>query len=793
MNPMQPPFPGLPPPGGMGAPMGGPQLPPGLGQQQGKPQPIPLGNLIPQLAEILKARQASVVSPTPLVVNADVSAGLRVTDSTANTTDPSIEDDGLPGHRILEMYNSWSMYKHGELERQLSYEQYYHGYQWTAEQLDVLKDRRQPPTYKNEIRKKIDSYIGIEQRLRRDPKAQPRTPKHEGDCDAATAALREVNDVTNAPLKFSEAGRDFFVRGVGGIWQGIERDEYGEVNIVKRRVPGSNAIYDPRSMEWDFADAKFMGEWNWIEVEDMRDILLSLGRKDSAEMVEKLAGNTMTGQAGSVPGEFARMKGDWFSRELQCIRVVHMYYRYKKQWRCVYFAGHVKLYDAPSIYKNEQGGQMQPFNFASCHVDPTGERYGVVKDLIPIQDEINVRSSKLTFLISSRQMIYEEGAMDDPNLARKEFNRPDGMVKLNPGGLVKVKVEQLSAEIQGQAELLRESMSSMQNYGPNPSLMGKDQADASGRAILARQNSGMTEMSSVFERHREFKLKAFKRDWQLIRQFWDQEKWLRITDDDKGFKFVPINQMMFDPAQMRVVKTNDLARMDIDIIIEEGPDVITMNEELADMLAKLGANANTPLGRIIIELSNVRNKDRLLKMLDDASPKPNPEQQDLLTKKSFLEVAAAAAKIDESLATTEAKRAKTLSDLASAMIPTEALKSFPFEYGVRSTYEDFLGQDLHPEGNPNSFVPQPPEGMPPMSGPLPPMPANQNMPMQKAGPLLDPRAMRQGISGARPPVGMQPAPVLPNQEPKMGQSGGLPLPHDGEAMQALMPPKNTRI
>jgi hypothetical protein len=767
-------------------------MPPGLGPQQG--QPIPLSKLLPNADQIQQMMMGSQPAPSPLVKDADQSTGLHPDDST--TPDPANVDEGLPAHRLVEMYTAWSMSKMQELTNQLRYEQFYHGYQWTDEQNEVLKQRKQPNTYFNETRKKIDSYVGIEQRLRRDPKAQPRSPKHEGDCDAATAALREINQLTNSPLKFSEAGRDFFNRGIGCLWQGVEKKSNGQIEVVKRRVPGFNFIYDPRSLEWDFSDAKFLGEWGLVDVEDARDMFNDLGVPESADKVDALVGNMGSGMSGAssgLPGEWARLKGEWYNRQLQRVRLVHMYYRYKRQWRCAYFCGYIKLYDQPSIYKDEDGGSRHPFNPVSCHVDETGERYGVTKDLIPIQEAINVRSSKLTWLINARQMIYEEGAVDDVNIARVQLNRPDGMVKLKPGGLAKVKIEQLNTEIEGQAKLLESSIEMMRNYGPNPSLLGKDGQDASGRAILVRQNSGMTEMSSVFERHREFKIKAYKKDWLLVRQFWTQERWIRTTDDDKGFTFLPINQYVFDPKSMRLRKNNDIALMDIDVIIDEGPDVITQTEELMDLLGKLGQSAGTWVGEAMIELSNVRNKDRLLKIIEkykqEAAPKQDPDMADLLKKKNFLEVALQAAEIDEKLANVENKRATTLKTLNDGFIDSNAMQAFPFEYGARTTYEDFLGEPIHPQGNPNVFAPNlppmpmgGPQGMmPPSGGPSPMMP--------QGGPPRMPN-LPQGKNA----IGIPPPAPLPNQEPHLGQAGPLPLPAaDSSQAQALMPPSNTRL
>ena len=67
--------------------------------------------------------------------------------------------------------------KTNEIEEQKDARRYYHGAQWTEEQLKVLKKRRQPPSTKNRIARKIDGTIGLIERLRQDPKAFPRTPK----------------------------------------------------------------------------------------------------------------------------------------------------------------------------------------------------------------------------------------------------------------------------------------------------------------------------------------------------------------------------------------------------------------------------------------------------------------------------------------------------------------------------------------------------------------------------------------------------------------------------------------
>lgn len=673
-------------------------------------------------------------------------------------------EDGLPGSRLVEMYQAWIATKLPELVNQLGYERYYHGKQFTPEQLAIFARRSQPPTYFNELRKKVDSYIGIEQRLRRDPKAQPRTPKHEGDCDAATAALREVHDQNRAPILFSEAGRDFFVRGIGAMWQGAEQKGFtNKVELKNRRIPAIQFIYDPRSMDWDFADAKFLGEWTWMDIEDAEELFDKLGRPDSADMMRSLSGLGDPTRSGGVPGEWSRVKSEWWSSVLGRVRIVHLYYRYKGQWRCCYFCGAIKLYDEPSLYVDEDGETYCPIIASSCNVDEGGERYGVVKDLIPIQDAINARHSRLLWMMSVRQIIADKGAVDDVNHAREQAKRPDGVIMLNPRGKdgidKKFQIVTLDSEIAGQAKLLEVAVSQMANYGPNPAMMGEGQGteSQSGRAILAKQNAGMTEMSPIFERHREFKITSYRRNWLLVRQFWTQELWFSVTDDDKGFKFIGINQPVQDPQTGQMTIRNDVAQMDVNIIIEEGPDTVTMNEELMDKLAQMGPTALTPMGKILITLSGVPNKDRLFALIDEATA-PNPQAVAMQAKMAELEALLAAAKVDSEIAKGEKTRADAMAQLVASMATPQMFQEFPIVWGS-PTIVSQMGGPGNPNSTMNAFMnpvgvalPGAP-GMPP-GGPAPP----------SGGPPL-PRA-------AMPP----PPPVLPGQAPRLGQPGGMPVP-----------------
>lgn len=679
---------------------------------------------------------------------------------------------GLSGHKILAKYNAWSSAKGDERREQKISWQYYHGKQWSEEQIRVLRQRKQMPTYYNRIRRKINFLVGTEQRLRRDPKAFANHPKWDAQSSAVTHAVRYVQNKTDAPSQISLAVLDYFVSGIGVLYQGVTVTGMS-ADPSKLHTPSSRFFYDPRSEKHDFSDAKFLGLWQWIEVDTAAEMMLEYAGQDAADKVRMLGNAFQTGDTSFASMEEGKMRA-WVDPETESLKLVEMYYRYGGQWRLAFIVGQEVIADKPSIFLNEDGTSRHAFTAVSCNIDDDGDRYGMVRDMIPIQDQINHRLSKLLHLMSTRQMFYEKGAFKDPAAAHREFMKPDGRIEFQPGRLTgkAFEVVENSGEVSGQAQLLQSAIAEIENAGPNPGLIGRGEGvnQQSGRAILAQQNAGMTELSPEFERIRSWKLRAFKIDWASIRQFWTGEKMIRVTDG-RGTEFIGLNVIKIDPTTGQIMVDNQVAQIDVDLLLEEGPDVIVVREEMMQAFKDLGQNAVGPLGKIIIELSGIPDKDRLLKMIDDmmqpAQPPPDvvamqKQIQDLKTAAAQAQIEKTHADIEAQHANAESKRADTTATLAGlAMQPQQMAPMFPIPFGD--------------------------SGMPPPAPPMPsgPVPVNGGPPGPSSG-------APPGIGGPPGPTGpadihaapiggsLFPQPVLrPGDNPDLGQPGVLPMPPAG--------------
>jgi hypothetical protein len=531
------------------------------------------------------------------------------------------EPDAL--QRKQKWFRAFEQNKSKELEEARIARQYYHDKQWTDTEIERLKSRGQQATVRNRIKRKVDFLVGVEQRLRRDPKAYPRTPQHEADADTATAALRYVCDDNQWPNVSSEAMHKGLVSGIGAVFIGIDGQD-----PKLTEVPEDRFFYDPRSIKPDFSDARYMGLHLWLDTDEAKERW-----PNAATQIEDM----MDADGGGTTTSIVEQDRDeqWGDFENRRVRIVEFWENTSKGWHFCFFTGNITLESGVSPYLDEQQRPDCPYVAWSPWIDEKGTRYGIVRTLKSIQDEVNYSASKMLHRISVRQMFYKDGAVEDVDDFSKQMARPDGKLKIAPHaewGKDVGPVDDMKA-LQGEAERHQLAVQEMENYGPNPGLVGQGQGvdGASGRALLAQRDSGMTEMQPIFERQREWKLRCYRKMWDRVRQAWNAERFIRVTDDSNAIQFVPINSYQMDPMTGQITAQNVVAEIDVDISLDEGPDTITMNEELMDQFTKLGEAAMSPLGKIVIELSNTPKKEQLLKMIDEGvqamQPGPDPAVQ----------------------------------------------------------------------------------------------------------------------------------------------------------------------
>ena len=570
---------------------------------------------------------------------------------------------------------------------------YYDGRQLTPDQIAALKKRKQPIVIENLIRPKIDYLCGLERQTRTDPKAYPRTAMHEDDANAVTDALRYVTEDQDFAIKRSAVFNQMLIEGFGGVEVIAEQVRNG-IDPAIKLIDWDRLFADPHSCRPDFSDATYLGFVTWMDIEEAK-------RRWPGK--EAVLDATFQAGASSIDETYddkPKWK-TWVDTNRKRVRIVTIYDRSRGQWeRCVYTLSGELEECAPSPFLDENGQPECALILQSAYVDRDNDRYGIVRDFIPLQDEVNKRRSKALHLFNSRQVRVSPAAALSPDRARLELTRPDGVLVAEQGDVEIIGTGDMAA---GQFNLLAEAKQAIQTVGPNATMQGKGGQDQSGRAILALQQGGMTEMAPILDALRHFNVRVYRSIWNRIRQFWTGERWVRVTDDEKNLRFVGINTtqgnlaavkvrealkagqidqqqaMMFaqqiqnDPAMMQ--PANAIAELDVDIEIDEVADTPTLQMEQFDQLTKLIPAAPQPyiptMFRLMIEASSLRNKDKLLKIADqmEQPQQPDPMQQQMMQLQmqgAVAEVEKTQSETAKNMATAEATAAKAMTDAMQA-------------------------------------------------------------------------------------------------------------------------------
>lgn len=523
---------------------------------------------------------------------------------------------------------------------------YYDNDQWTPEELAILRKRKQPALTINYIKRKVEFLRGYERRQRSDPKAYPRTPQHTDMADAATDSLRFVADQNDFDEIRSQVYENLLIEGYGGADVVVENHPTG-TDVVIQYVPWDRIFYDPHSRKPDFSDAKYKGIVIWMDKEEAYELF-----PDRREAIETTLASVSLSDTYDDRPRFT-----WCDNRRSRVRIVQMHwYEGGEWWVCTYTKGGALTDPQVSPYVDEYGRSACSLILRSAYIDRENNRYGSVRDLISLQDEINKRRSKALHLINMRQFQYERGAIEDVNKVKAELAKPDGAVEVNP--TMQFQILPTNDMAAGNMQLLQQATMEMQASGPNAAMAGKDPRDQSGRAIQAQQQGGAVEIEPQMDALRQWTRDIYQAVWLRVRQFWTGEKWIRVTDSDKNLKWVGLNHPVTlkeelakvpreeaeqivqsmglqpgDPRLDMVVRVeNDISGLDVDIIIEEGPDVVTIQAEQFAQLADLASKGLPIPPDAIIEASSLRNKDVILKEMrgeGEKSPQVQQLQQQL--------------------------------------------------------------------------------------------------------------------------------------------------------------------
>jgi hypothetical protein len=558
-----------------------------------------------------------------------------------------VVEEGLSVSVLKQQFADYASIKQDEIDEARQSWRYYHGKQWTDGELKVLADRGQPAITFNRISRKIDGLVGVLEKMRADPKAFPRTPASQQGADIATMALRFVLDASRWNKITPEAIRNAGVHHTAATELTLTLGDTGDPDVGLEQVDPYTWFYDPRSVKQDYSDARFCGISKWATVEQVRE------QFPDAEGIG--AGE------GSETTDFDADRDPLWSNKGDRVRLVdHWYIKGGEWYYCIHAAG-VKLASGKSPFVDEKRRTICKFRAFSPFIDQDGNRYSMIRNLKGPQDAINQHRSKAMRIMNTRQVIMEDGAIGNGGsieALRKEVHRSDGIIVKQPG--FELSIVQQDQEFLQQTRYFDDAKTEIENFGPNPAIVGEGVNARSGRALAMMQQSGIAELGPFLTAFVNWKLDIYRALWNAIQTHWKSERWIRVTDDEGLAQFLAVNQVQMTPDGFPSM-VNALGSLDVDIILEEGPDSANVMGDVYDTLLALGQSKLPIPPQAIIEASPLpqAQKDKILKAMEQPTG-PDPAQMQMQMQAAQIQMAGEAAKVRK----TEAEAGKTEAEAA---------------------------------------------------------------------------------------------------------------------------------
>ncbi|SDX73715.1 hypothetical protein [Roseicitreum antarcticum] len=646
-----------------------------------------------------------------------------------------VEKSPLDSERVKNLHTRMVSHYLREMDRQAAWrtrmardEAFYDSDQWTAEDIQILEARGQDPLVMNVIAQSLNWIIGSQRRARTDYKILPRRKEAAKAAERKSQLLKYLADVNKSRFSESDAFEEMTKAGLSFIECGVQEDTDGEP-IYDRYESWRNIVWDSTATERDMSDGRYMFRTKWADLDDAcamfpkRKHHIEASASSTYEFggsVDRYGDDAMDkAEQDSISDSYSSIEHPDSHRER--VRLIEAWFKVPEQEQVMGggdFAGEMYDPDSPGHVEQVETGQAEvrtrltyriyvmvmttkhvlwfskspyrhnryPFTPMWCYRKAgTREPYGVVRNMVDAQRDINKRFSKALAILSSNKTIMDEGAVPDLDEYAEEIGNPNAVIVKKKGFELKIDADrELSA---AHLNVMQMSIQMIQTLsGVTDEAMGKTTNAVSGKAIMARQEQGSVSTAKPFDSLRACKQYHGEKKLSLVEQFMGEPKQFRITNSRGQPDYVEINDGMPE---------NDIVRTKADYVVSEDDFNASMRQaqvaelmELMVGLAPVAPQVVMVLLDLVVEAMDVHSREEIVKRIraitgmedPDVDPSiPDPEREareQQKAKQSELEQRAAIANLEKLEG--EAAKARAVADKESANA-AKVLQSMPGE------------------------------------------------------------------------------------------------------------------
>lgn len=534
--------------------------------------------------------------------------------------------------------------------------EYCDGDQWTKEEIDNIEDRGQQATVINTILPTVDMVCSVANERQCDIQVVGREGSDDNKATLMTALLKHVFDTANFEYYHQQGFRTAIIGGRSWFEVLKYTDERGKDLIKVENIPWENVYLDPFSRKPDASDARFIIKTKWVD----RDIVKHLF-PDAADYLDSTFDEDYKGQEEEAQTHSnERGEAFYFDAKSNRIRICECYYTMpekkhitilnertgKKEDKTVnsnvihyvIFSDDVILQGSAtdhSVNKNPLGIDMFPMIPMYCARDRKGRPRGIVKGLIDIQDQINKLNSKFLWTLMTNRIIAEEGALKDPDEAREEFQKPDGLVLVNDGGLNKIRIDEKYRDLSYMSNHLNFLLSTEQRIsGVNDSMLGMGGTnERSGIMQSTRISQGAAMQTSILENMYFSKARIALVVLRMIGKFYTDYRVVRIAKpngESETYEFnkpqyvtpeFPSGQVQQGMIQPELKILNEIEdTLYYDVILKKVPPFTSVRAQMLTIFSEVLKSGVIPppiAAKMMVMLSDMPNKEDIIFELEN--------------------------------------------------------------------------------------------------------------------------------------------------------------------------------
>ncbi|WP_025915807.1 hypothetical protein [Herminiimonas sp. CN] len=598
---------------------------------------------------------------------------------------------------------------------------YYDGNQLTAETVERLKDRGQPPLITNLIKPTIDTVLGMEEKTRSDWRVRPEDDDIANDdtAEALSLKLKHAETESRADRACSDAYASQLKAGLGFVEVSRETDPLKypyRVKAIHRR----EIFWDWRAELYDLSDARYQIRRRWLDLDSaiaMMPQYASLFRQTTggwAGFDPMMEQDTGLVQSWEIERDTRLEATDWRDTEHNRVCLYEIWYR---KWvrgyvmtavqggltievdfdnprhckaiasgmvqvrmatfqkiRLAWYCGPHFLYDVSSPHKH---GNFPYVPFFGYREDLTQVPYGLIRAMISPQDEINARKSKMLWSLNSKRVITDSDAVKDHSKTALEVARPDAYIILEAG---RKPSSQFRVEPGGdlavqQFQVMQESKQEIaESSGIHKAMQGQNSSASSGLAINSLVEQGLNTLGEINDNYRFARRMVGEMLFSMLQEDLSGRPTRVTIGKGQSQKVIVLNLPAQDPQTGQMTITNDVSKVRARVVLDDIPSTPTFRMQQLQMLTEITKSLPPQAQSLIIDFvveatdmpGSQKMADRLRKGLNlpDDSPESQQQQQQAAQQQQALQQQQIALDMQERQAKIDQMRAATQKTIA---------------------------------------------------------------------------------------------------------------------------------